>query len=118
MFNMTESVPSIDFPNMIKNLFGGTSIASITLTVINFLAALAAIILILVDNRRVHKTWKIAPSLRIPLSLAVAICISHVFFMTKAFIGLGAFHMPNPPKNERVACQIFNELGFWGLLSL
>jgi len=115
---MTGPIPSIDFPDAIQNLFGGTSIASIVLTVFNFVAALAAIILILFDNRRVHKAWKIAPSLRIPLSLAVAICISHVFFMTKAFIGLRALDTSSPPKSERLACQIFNELGFWGILSL
>ena len=103
------------FASNITQLFGGTSIASITLTVFNFVTAGAAVALILFDNRRIHKTWKVAPSNRIPLALAVAICISHVFFMIKAFIGLAAFHTFDPPKDKKLACRIFNELGFWGI---
>ena len=115
MFIPSDSAPiSPDFASKITKLFGGTSIASITLTVFNFVAAAVAVALILLDNRRIHKTWKVAPSNRIPLALAVAICISHVFFMTKAFIGLVAFHTFNPPKTRKLACRVFNELGFWG----
>ena len=115
MFNTSDSTPiTREFASNITQLFGGTSIASISLTVFNFVTAGAAIALILFDNRRKHKTWKIAPSNRIPLALAVAICISHVFFMIKAFIGLAAFHTFDPPKDKKLACRIFNELGFWG----
>jgi len=115
MFNTSDSTPiTREFASNITQLFGGTSIASISLTVFNFVTAGAAIALILFDNRRKHKTWKIAPSNRIPLALAVAICISHVFFMMKAFIGLAAFHTFDPPKDKKLPCRIFNELGFWG----
>lgn len=107
---------SQNFSTQIQELFGGTSIASIALTVFNFVAGLVVILLILFDNRRKHKTWKIAPSNRIPLAIAIAICISHVFLMSKAFIGLGAFHTFDPPPNEKLACRVFNELGFWGII--
>ena len=117
MFIPNDSAPiSPGFASNITQLFGGTSIASITLTVFNFVTAGAAVALILFDNRRIHKTWKVAPSNRIPLALAVAICISHVFFMIKAFIGLAAFHTFDPPKDKKLACRVFNELGFWGII--
>ena len=117
MFYPSDSASiSPDFASNITQLFGGTSIASVTLTVFNFVTAGVAIALILLDNRRIHKTWKVAPSNRIPLAIAVAICLSHVFFMIKAFIGLAAFHTFNPPKSDKLACRIFNELGFWGII--
>lgn len=102
-----------DFAKDIKDLFGATSIASIALTVLNFVVAVAAIILILIDNRTRHKTWKIAPSNRIPLGIATAISISHVFFIVKAFVGLASFHTFDPPEDKKFACRISNELGFW-----
>jgi len=118
MFNVSGSMPlTSDQVQDITELYGGTSIAAIALTVFNFFAAVLAIILILVDNRRIHKSWKISPSNRIPLVLALAICISHVFFMMKAFIGLASFHTYDPPKNKQVPCDVSNQLGFWGTSS-
>src|SRR5271170_5439199 len=118
MFNVSGSMPLT--PDQVKDiidLYGGTSIAAIALTVFNFFAAILAIIFILGDNRRIYKSWKISPSNRIPLVLALAICISHVFFMMKAFIGLASFQTYDPPKNKQVPCDVSNQLGFWGTLS-
>ena len=115
MFNVSGSTPLT--PEEVKDiadLFGGTSIAAIALTVFNFFAAVLVIVFILADNRRIHSSWKIAPSNRIPLVLAVAICISHVFFMMKAFVGLVSFHTFDPPKSKQIPCKVSNELGFWG----
>ena len=118
MFNVSSSMPlTSDQVKDITELYGGTSIAAIALTVFNFFAAVLAIIFILVDNRRIYKSWKISPSNRIPLVLAVAICISHVFFMMKAFIGLASFQTFDPPKNKEVPCDVSNQLGFWGTSS-
>ena len=118
MFNVSGSMPLTSDQVMdITQLYGGTSIAAIALTVFNFFAAVLAIIFILVDNRRIYKSWKISPSNRIPLVLALAICISHVFFMMKAFIGLASFHTYDPPKNKQVPCDVSNQLGFWGTSS-
>jgi hypothetical protein len=115
VFDVNGSAPSSeDFTIIIQNLFGGTSIASIVLAVLNFIAALGTIILIFFDNRRNYKTWKPSPSNRIPLAIAVAIFVSHIFFMSKAFVGIAAFHTFDPPKDKRLACKILNEIGFWG----
>jgi formate hydrogenlyase subunit 3/multisubunit Na+/H+ antiporter MnhD subunit len=99
---------------MLSDLIGDMSIASIALTIFNFLTAGLTILLILVDNRRIYKTWKLAPSIRIPLGLSIAICVSHVVFILKAFIGLAVFRTFNPPSDEKLPCKILNELGFWG----
>jgi hypothetical protein len=113
--NVTGSKPaSGDVFSDILELFGGTSIAVIALTVFNFFTAMLAAILITVDNRGRHKTWKIAPSKRIPLYLAVTITVAHLFFLLKAFNGIQAFQTFDPPKNKKLACKVFNELGFWG----
>ena len=118
MFNVSGSTPLTPQQETdITDLFGGTSIAAIGLTVFNFFAAALAIIFILVDNRRTYKRWTIAPSNRIPLVLAAAICISHVFFMMKAFIGLASFQSYDPPKSKQIPCDVSNQLGFWGTLS-
>jgi len=118
MFNVSGSMPlTPQEEKNITDLFGGTSIAAIALTVFNFFAAVLAIIFILTDNRRVYRRWKISPSNRIPLVLAAAICISHVFFMMKAFIGLASFQSFNPPKSKQVPCDVSNQLGFWGTSS-
>jgi hypothetical protein len=113
-FNLTGLHITPELVQQVNELFGGTSIAAISLTVFNFFAALLAAVLITVDNRRFHRSWKVAPSNRVPLSLAIAIAISHLFFMLKAFNGLQSFQTFDPPKGRELACRIFNETGYWG----
>jgi hypothetical protein len=115
-FNVSTPVPADVFAQIV-NSFGGTSIAVIALTVFNFFAAILGAIMIIVDNRARHKTWKIAPSKRIPLCLTITIAVSHLFFLLKAFNGLQAFQTYDPPENKKLACKVFNELGFWGMFS-
>ena len=112
-FNLSgETSITPDLLNDITDLFGGTSIAEDALTGFNCFTSILAIALILFDNRRRHKIWKIAPSNRIPLGLALVICISHIIFIMKEYIGLESFEDFNPPENERLACKVLNELGF------
>src|SRR5579862_4027924 len=73
---------------IVSDAFGSKSVAIIALIVVNFFAAILAIIVIVSDNRRVHRTWAVTPSRRIPLSLAFAVTLSHVVFILKAFNGL------------------------------
>jgi hypothetical protein len=115
-FNLTGVHVTPALVQEVTELFGGTSIAAMALTVFNFFAAVLAAVLISVDNRRFHKSWKVAPSNRVPLSLAVAISVSHLFFMLKAFNGLQSFQTFDPPKGRKLACTIFNDTGFWGTL--
>ena len=102
------------FKDQISLLFGPEAITSIALTVLNFVVGLAVIALVLWDNRRIHKTWRVTPWNRVPLALATAICLSHAVFIVKSFLGLAAFHRFNPPKDVMLACRVFAELGFWG----
>src|SRR5579859_4663446 len=114
-FNISDPDPqSSNAFQDITAVFSATSLVVIGFTVINTLAAFLALVLIMVDNRRAHKTWRISPSNRIPLSLAVAITISHVLFVAKACNGLETFQTADPPKGRKLACKVFNELGFWG----
>ena len=118
-FNLTDnSTLTPDFANAVSDIFGSTSIAVIALTVVNFFAAFLSILLIVDDNHSAHKTWYITPSRRIPLALALAIMLSHLIFILKAFNGLTAFATSNPPKMKTLACRVLNELGFWGLTRL
>ena len=88
-FNLTGIHVTPEIIQQVTELFAGSSIAAVALTVFNFFAAVLAAVLISVDNRRFHKSWKVAPSNRVPLSLAIAISISHLFFILKAFNGEG-----------------------------
>jgi hypothetical protein len=115
-FNLTGIHVTPQLVQAITELFGGTSIAVIALTVFNFFSAVLATVLVAMDNRRFYKTWRVAPSNRVPLSLAIAIAISHLFFMLKAFNGLQSFQTFDPPPGRKLACSIFNETGFWGIL--
>jgi hypothetical protein len=96
------------------DIFGTTSIAVIALTVFNCFTALMAIGLIVYDNKRKHKTWKVAPSFRIPLSLSIAIALGHIIFVIKAFNGLPIIPVADLSKSKELMCKVLNELGFWG----
>jgi hypothetical protein len=115
--NGTEPL-STEFKDHISVLFGPEAIFSIALTVLNYVVGLGVIALVLVDNKRVHKTWRVVPSNRTPLALAAAICLAHAFFIVKSFLGLASFHDFNPPKDVQLACRVFSELGFWGIIFL
>jgi hypothetical protein len=115
--NGTEPL-STQFKDHISLLFGPEAITSIALTVINYVVGLGIIALVMVDNKRIYKTWRVVPSNRIPLALAAAICLSHAFFIIKSFLGLASFHDFDPPKDVRLACRVFGELGFWGTIFL
>lgn len=105
-----------DAIDQLIDIFGTTSIAVIALTVFNCFTALMAIGLIVYDNRQKHKTWKIAPSFRIPLSLSIAIALGHIVFVIKAFNGLPIIPMADLSKSKRLMCKVLNELGFWGTI--
>jgi len=99
----------------IEELFRPVSIAAIILTIFNLGASIIAIVLMLVDNWRIYKTWRISPSIRIPLSLVVVIFISHCIFVLKAAIGLACGDMEIPMETAPPVCKAMEELGFWGL---
>jgi len=112
--NGTQPLSS-GFKDQISLLFGPEAITSIALTVLNFVVGLGVIALVLLDNRRIYKTWRVTRWNRVPLALATAICLSHAVFIVKSFLGLASFHRFNPPKDVKLVCQVFAELGFWGL---
>jgi hypothetical protein len=102
----------------IARLFGPTSLVTIALTILNCFTSILLVAVILVDNPTLKQWWKVVPSNRIPLALAVSIFFSHGFFIAKEFIGLRAFQTYEPPVNKRLMCHVFNELGFWGMYIL
>ena len=113
--NLTGTAPlTPDALSQLTDVFGTTSIAVIALTVFNFFTAILVMGLIVFDNRRKHKTWKVAPSFRIPLTLSIAIALGHLVFVVKAFNGLPVLQIADPPKSKKLACKVLNELGFWG----
>jgi hypothetical protein len=117
-FNITNSEPlNSIIAQKITRLFGPTSIVTIALTILNCFTSILLIVLILVDNPQLKYWWKIVPSNRIPLGLAVSIFVSHGIFIAKEFIGLEAFESFDPPDDKRLLCHIFNELGYWGMWS-
>lgn len=119
MFNLSgeTSIPAGQLAAIV-DLFGATSIAEDALTAFNCFAATLAVFMILFDSRRRRGTWKIGLSSRIPLGLAAAISISHIIFIVKEFVGLNSFEDIDPPKDERLACGVLNEFGYWGESSL
>jgi hypothetical protein len=113
--NLTGTAPlTPDARSQLTDVFGTTSIAVIALTVFNFFTTILVMGLIVFDNRRKHKTWKVAPSFRIPLTLSIAIALGHLVFVVKAFNGLPVLQIADPPKSKKLACKVLNELGFWG----
>ena len=100
--------------SQLTDVFGTTSIAVIALTVFNFFTATLVMGLIIFDNRRKHKTWRLAPSYRIPMSLSIAIALGHLVFVIKAFNGLPIVQMADASKSKKLVCKVLNELGFWG----
>jgi hypothetical protein len=113
-FNATDSHIDPAVLQQIPRLFGPTSLATITLTILNGFASLLLIVLILVDNPNLKQWWKIVPSNRIPLSLAISIFVSHGIFIGKEFVGLNSFESVESTSENRLLCEIFNNLGFWG----
>lgn len=117
--NLTGTTPlTPDAISQLTDIFGTTSIAVIALTVFNFFTAILSLGLIAFDNHRKHKTWKVAPSYRIPLSLSIAITLGHLVFIIKAFNGLPVVQMDDASKGKKLLCKVLNELGFWGVHSL
>lgn len=114
--NLTGTTPlTPDVISQLTDVFGTTSIAVIALTAFNFFTAILTLGLVVSDNRRKHKTWKVAPSYRIPLSLSIAIALGHLVFIIKAFNGLPIVQMDDASKDKKTWCKVLNELGFWGI---
>src|ERR1700721_2966233 len=82
LFNSTQLIEKLE------DEFGTASVIVLALTVVNFFAAVLTIILVLGDNINIHKTWKLDALRRIPFSIALAVAVSHLFFMLKALNGI------------------------------
>jgi hypothetical protein len=110
-----DTILNPNIASQVSNAFEWPSIIIISLIIVNLFAAVLSILLIVFDNYQFHNTWVITPSRRIPLSIALAIVVSHSIFVLQAFNALAALDTVTLPKMKTLACRVVHELAFAGL---
>jgi len=124
VFNLTgNGTLSESTVTQINDQFTVPTTAILALTVVNLFAALLTAALVLGDNIRLNRTWKLDPSRRIPFSVALGIVLSHVAFILKDLNGLKWWDSLSHGNwtdlsSLQLPCMVYNQLGFWGTFSL
>jgi hypothetical protein len=84
---------------------------------LNALSAAIVVLLVLVDNFRLHRKswWKLSWEHRVPFYLGLSVLLSHIVFATRESL---EFNSVNPSANSGTdVCTAANESSWWGMVS-
>jgi len=97
----------------------GIEIAAITLAVFDTIAAGLVILFILLDSNRQRRVWLEIPwERRAPIYLAISVLVSHVVFMTRECLEIGALDplaFGDASGDLSQNCIVINQLSWWGI---
>jgi hypothetical protein len=104
------------------SLVHAVDLAAISLTAFNCIAACIVIVIVVIDSRRLQRSWLSLPlERRAPIYLAIAILLSHVIFITRESLEVGSFDNseisdPGNPPLVSQQCTVLNQMSWWGTL--
>ena len=92
-------------------------VASVGITLLNALSAAIVVLLVLVDNFRLHRKswWKLSWERRVPFYLGLSVLLSHIVFATREFIEFGSVN--STANSGTDGCIAANESSWWGMVS-
>ena len=92
-------------------------VASVGISLLNAFSATIVVLLVLVDNFRLHRKswWKLSWERRVPFYLGLSVLLSHIVFATREFIESGSVN--STANSGTDGCIAANESSWWGMAS-